>query len=90
MLSLGCSEAGLAHLISCMVGGRFNEEARCPGPLMLVASASLRSGERGLPAQHLLTGLRYTLLKLKVVSVNICLSLLTMNKHGNKCISNFS
>ncbi len=30
-----------------------------------------------------------TLLKFKVVSVNICISWLTkMNKHGNKCIAN--
>ncbi len=58
--SLGCPEVGLEPLISCMGGERSNEEAKWQQPLVSVTSASLRSGEGGLLAQHLLAGLRYT------------------------------
>ncbi len=47
-------------LISCMGSRRANKEAKWLQPLASVASASiLRSGEWGLPAQHLLARLRY-------------------------------
>ncbi len=58
-VSLGCSEAGLEPLISCIGGGHFNEEAKWLQSLAAVASASLRSGEWGLLSQHLLAGLHY-------------------------------
>ncbi len=41
-------------------GGRSNEEVKWLRPVVSVASASVRSGEWGLLAQHQLAGLRYT------------------------------
>ncbi len=56
---LGFAEVGLEHPNSCMGGGRSNEEAKLHRPLASDASASLRSGEWGLLAQHLLSDLLY-------------------------------
>ncbi len=65
--TLGFYKAGLEALISCMGGGRANQEAGWPQTLASVASAFLRSGEWGLAAQHLLAGLRY------IYNMHICL-----------------
>ncbi len=55
----GFAEVGLEHPNSCMGGGRSNDEAKLHRPLASDASASLRSGEWGLLAQHLLSDLLY-------------------------------